>query len=341
MSLSDVDVDMDTDQFKPMTVSSLESFDAELSNKTDATDPDFNRFKALFAKPEFEPEEAYEFKAMYDPEKEEEEIVFTPLIKQRDESPGKKKSGETKATGKRGGGRELKDLTQGTSPEREMPETPEETPEEKGYQDGFEKGMEQGIEQGQKQGFEQGLKKGEAQGLEKGEQQGFEQGELKGLEQGLKAGEEKANAETREKAAEILASLETTLKTADQTLDLLVEKYEHQIIDLIQQIAGRVIGARIEMDDDLVKGMILDALKTLVHPEEVTLNVSAEDYEYIEMVKDEFFEAIDSLNHVSVRSDPSIKRGGCKIETNTASVSSDPESRLEAIFKAVKAAGNP
>ncbi len=335
MSLSDVDIDMDTDQFKPMTLSSLESFDAEFSNKTDATDPDFNRFKALFEKPEFEPEETYEFKAMYDPEKEAEEIVFTPLIKRRDESPGEK------ATDKKRTDKKLKDSAHGTSPEQELPETPVETPEEKGYQKGFERGMEQGIEQGQKQGFEQGRKEGEAQGLETGEQQGFDQGESKGFEQGLKAGEEKASAETREKGVEILASLETTLKTADQTLELLVEKYEHQIINLIQQIAGRVIGARIEMDDDLVKGMILDTLKTLVHPEEVTLNVSAEDYEYIEMVKDEFFEAIDSLNHVSVRSDPSIKRGGCKIETNTASVSSDPESRLEAISKAVKAACNP
>jgi len=57
------------------------------------------------------------------------------------------------------------------------------------------------------------------------------------------------------------------------------------------------------------------------------------------MIKDEFFEQIDSLNSISVRSDPSIKRGGCRIDTNTASVSTDPESRLDAIFNAMKSAG--
>ena len=129
------------------------------------------------------------------------------------------------------------------------------------------------------------------------------------------------------------------MKTADQTLDLLVEKYEKKIISLIQQIAEKAVMAQVAIDDEIVRNMILDALKALVQPEEVILSVSLDDYEYIEMIKDEFFDQIDSLESVSVRSDPSIARGGCKIETITASVSADPESRLEAIFEAIKNAG--
>lgn len=120
---------------------------------------------------------------------------------------------------------------------------------------------------------------------------------------------------------------------------LLVGKYEERIISLIQQIAKKVIMAQVEVNDEIIKHMILDALKRLVQPEEVVLSISQDDYEYIEMIKDEFFEQIDSLSSMSVRSDPSIKRGGCKIETNTASVSADAESRLEAIFEAIKTAG--
>ncbi|MCD4722759.1 MAG: flagellar biosynthesis/type III secretory pathway protein [Desulfobacula sp.] len=326
MSLSDID----DEKFKPIDLSSLESFDEEHSNDTDKSKPDFDRFEMLFEKPKFEKEESYNFEAMYDVKKEEVEIVFKPLIESNDDPF--EKDEEHKAR---------KDIKGNEAFEKQ--EELKETPEKKGYRAGFEKGLEkgieQGIEQGQKQGYEEGFKKGEAQGLEKGEQQGFEKGEQQGFEKGQKEGEEKATKETREKAVEILNSLEDSLKTADSTLELLVEKYEERIISLIQQIAQKTVIAQIEMNDEIVKAMILEALKMLVQPEEVVLSVSLDDYEYVEMIKDEFFEAIDSLTNVSIRSDASIKRGGCKIDTITASISADPESRLEAIFEAIKKAG--
>ena len=330
MSLSDID----DETFKPIDLSSLESFDEEHSNNIDKSKPDFDRFEMLFEKPEFDPksdkEDSCEFEAMYDVKKEQGEIGFKPLIEQKEEPVRKDEAGKA--------GEDLKD---NGSIEKEEVST--ETPEEKGYRIGFEqglqKGLKQGIEQGQKQGYEDGLKKGEAEGIEKGESLGFEKGEQQGLEKGLKDGEEKATKETREKAVEILNLLEDSLKTADATLELLVEKYEEQIISLIQQIARKTVIAQVEMNDEIVKATILEALKMLIQPEEVTLSVSSDDYEYIEMIKDEFFESIDSLTNVSIRSDSSIKKGGCKIQTITASISADPESKLEAIFEAIKEAG--
>ncbi|RLC06444.1 MAG: flagellar biosynthesis/type III secretory pathway protein [Deltaproteobacteria bacterium] len=320
MSLSDIK----NEKFEPIDVSSLDSFDEEHSNNMDKSDPDFDRFKMLFEKPKLEKEKSHEFEPMYDVKEELEEIIFKPLIKRNDE-PFEKDDTNTENQSSKGNGLS----------EKEDRKEPEETPEEKGYREGFEKGLEQGT----KQGHEEGLKKGEAKGHGKGEQQGIEKGEKQGFEQGLKDGEQKATNETREKGVEIISSLEESLKKADQTLDLLVEKYEERIISLIQQIAEKAVMAQIEINDEIVKNLILDALKALVKPEEVVLSVCQDDYDYIDMIKDEFFEVIDSLNSVSVRSDASIKRGGCKIDTVTASISADPESRLEAIFEAIKKVG--
>jgi flagellar assembly protein FliH len=326
MSLSD----MDDEKFKAIDVSSLESFDEEHSTNADKSSPDFNRFEMLFEKPKLDPksgkEESNGFKTLYDGRKEQEDIPFAPLIKRKDASFNKDEANKSKEDPDGNGSFEKQKDPKGTPGEKE-----DGGKFGKEYDKGFEKGLEQGIEQGKKQGYEDGFKKGEEEGKKKGEQQG--------LEKGLKDGEEKATKETREKALEILNSLEASLKSADSTLELLVEKYEEQIISLIQQIVQKAVLAQIEMNDEIVKPMILEALKTLVQPEEITLSVSLDDYEYIEMIKDEFFEVIDSLTSVSIQSDSSIKRGGCKIETITASISADPESRLEAIFDAIKNAG--
>jgi len=329
MSLSDID----DETFKPIDLSSLENLDEEHSNNADKSNPDFERFEMLFEKPKFDPdsdkEESCEFEAMYDLKKEQREMVFKPLIERKKEPVKKDEADKAK-----------EDLEgNGSFGKKESKETPEEKGYRVGFEKGLEKGLEQGIEQGQKQGYEEGLKKGEAEGLEKGESLGFEKGEQQGFEKGLKDGEEKATKKTRQKAVEILNLLEDSLKTTDSTLELLVEKYEEQIISLIQKIAQKTVIAQVEMNDEIVNEMILEALKMLVQPEEVTLSVSLDDYEYIEMIKDDFFESIDSLTKVSIRSDSSIKKGGCKIDTITASISADPESRLEAIFEAIKKAG--
>ncbi|MCP4670565.1 MAG: hypothetical protein GY857_04605, partial [Desulfobacula sp.] len=305
-------------------------------NRTKETKPDFERFKALFEEPEFEDKEADEFRALYDFKQEEEEIIFKPLFDLKEKSERSDKPGGSEGPEKSDvSGKSAKELNIDEIPLDQTPAEPEETPEEKGYREGIEKG----IKQGKEQGYDLGFKQGEEKGFETGEKNGIEQGAKQGFDQGIKEGEEKGEAQVRKDAAGILNSLENSLKTADQTLDLLVEKYETNIISLMEQIVKKIIMAQMEIDDEIVKPIIIDALKTLVQAEEVVLSVCQDDYDYIEMIKDEFFEAVDSLKSVSVRSDPSIKRGGCKIDTITASISSDIESRLEAIFEAVKAAG--
>ncbi len=317
------------ESFKPIDVKSLDNFVKEQQNKSEESEPDFNRFKMLFEKPAFEEEEAYAFEAIYDAEKQQEEIVFKPLFERNEVTTDSLKDDDPDSKNAKAENQE--DI---------IPEEPEETIEEKAYREGFERGLAEGTQEGEKSGYDEGFKKGEKEGLEKGEKEGFEKGEQEGIDKGVQIGEEQAKTEGDEKAKEILLSLDETLKTADQTLELLVEKYEVRIISLIQQIAQKVVLAQVEIDDTIAKEQILDALKNLVEPEEITLFVSLADYEYIEMIKDEFFEQIESLSRISVRSDASIKRGGCKIETNTATITTNPESRLQAIFEAIKSIGN-
>ncbi len=316
MSLSDP-----ADGFKPIDLNSLETFNKEVIHKSDESAPDFNRFKLLFEKPKFEEEEPYEFEAIYHETRKRQEIVFKPLIE-----PAKRKE---KALEKEKQHKEADN--QGKDPKEIL--------EEQGYQEGFEKGHTEGIEKGEAKGYEEGFQKGEIAGFEKGEAEGILKGHEKGYEDGYKEGEAKGEEDARQKAMGILDSLEESLRLTDRTIDLLVDKYKDRIISLIQQIAKRAVMAQLKINDGIVKELILDALRALVNPEDVVLSISEEDYEYIEMIKEEFFDEIGSLKSIAVKSDPSVKKGGCRIETSTASISSDPESRLEAIFEAIKKAG--
>ena len=311
-----------------MDLNSLETFNKEIMNKNAETEPDLTRFKLLFEIPKFEEEKPYTFEAVYHETRKREEIVFKPLIE-----PRKKKENIRKNENNPSSPDHEEALTD------EAVQVPEETPEEKGYKAGFEKGLEEGLAKGETQGYEKGFQRGEAEGFQKGEAAGEIKGHEKGYKDGYEKGEVKGEEDARQNSLGILNALEESLAMADRTVDLLVDKYEARIISLIQQIAERAVMARLKIDDGVVRRLILEALKTLVNPEEVVLSISEEDYEYVEMIKEEFFDEIGSLKSISVKSDPSVKRGGCRIDTGTASISSDPEARLKAIFEAIRKAG--
>ncbi|MEH0019880.1 MAG: FliH/SctL family protein [Desulfobacter sp.] len=322
MSLSDDEKNNrpDDDGFTPIDVRSLDSFEEEKSQKTEDSEPDFDRFKLLFDPSAFE-EEDVTFEALYSLKKDMEEEPFEPLIEGTGEdqpppAPEEDDSGEV-----------------------EEDEEPEPTPEEIGFEQGFQKGLEQGREtgeaEGKAKGLEQGLAKGEAEGFAKGEAEGFAKGEAEGLEQGRQQGREEAEAEVREQVAGILDPLKESLETADDLLERLLKRYEVQILDLVFKIVEKAVGAKLDTDEEIVKHTVLDALQHLVAPEEITLSISNDDYEYVEMVKEEFFEAVRSLKHIAVTSDPMIPRGGCRIESTAATIATDPESKLAAVYDAI------
>lgn len=318
MSLSDIQ----ESGFKPIDLKTLDSFDAEVMSKKG--EPDFDRFKLLFDPAEFAGDKPISFQALFSFDKKAKEEPFEPLIKIPKSKPGR--PGEKVPELERSDGEE------GTAEEEAVEEkSPEELAIEQGYEQGFEQGFTKGEAEGFAKGEKEGFQKGESEGFAKGEKEGFEQGEKQGIEDG--------KSQTREDAEKILGTLGQALHNVNSLMDNLVDKHEHQILGLVFKIAQKAVTATIDSNDEVVKYTILDALKSLARPEKIVLSISPEDYEYVEMIKDSFFVEVDSLSQIAVQSDPLISRGGCRIETSTGSVATDPETKLQAVYNALIQSG--
>ena len=188
---------------------------------------------------------------------------------------------------------------------------------------------------GYEKGFEQGFEKGKEDGLI----QGRAEGEKQGYAEGFAKGENEAKKTCDAKAVEILSSLEDILLKADDAWKELVKKYENQIISLVCRIAEKVVLARVKIDNNIVKQSIFRAMEKMPEPEEISLHISPDDYEYIEMIKEEFFDKVKGLTSVSIVSDPSVTGGGCRIESSKGKIETSIESRLEAVLSSIVKAG--
>lgn len=318
------------DGFKAIDVGSLDNFDGEVSLKQPDAEPDFDRFKLLFDPLEVEREEGG-FEAVYKVTQQLKEELFEPLIQGADVDTGEpaKKSDVS--------GPALADAQDADEPEEEP------TPEEQGFAAGYEKGMTQGLEKGQAsghaKGYEEGLEKGRGEGFKQGETDGFAKGEAEGFEKGMEEGRDAGKQEIGQEMAQILDPFRQALGTADRMLEDMLARYETQLVELVCQIAGKVVMAKLEADDTLIKNTILDALSQLASPEQINLSVAEEDYEYVEMIKETFFESVRSLTNITVNTDAMIPRGGCRIESAGATITTDPESKLKAVYDAIAQAG--
>jgi len=206
----------------------------------------------------------------------------------------------------------------------------------------MERALEEGYEQGKAKGYEEGFTSGMEQGLTRGTEEGYrsghEKGEQEGYDAGFQQGEEDGKVVTDARALEIITSLEDIFQKLEHSWHNTIKTHESKILSLICKIAEKVVLARVELDEGVVKESILNALATMPEPEEITLNICPDDYEYIEMVKDDLFERVKSLKSVAVVSNPSVTRGGCKIESSKAKVETDIQSRLDQIFSAIMGA---
>lgn len=155
----------------------------------------------------------------------------------------------------------------------------------------------------------------------------YKEGFAKGEKEGLKAGQEQARVEV-ERMQQILSDM-------SRVWEQIVAGYETQIVTLVCRVAEKVVCGQVAVDDEVVKRSILNAFSAVPEPEDVSIDVNPKDYEYIETIKDDFFECISSLRDVSVSADPSVPQGGCKIRTRAGQVDGTLQARLEAVQKSL------
>lgn len=159
------------------------------------------------------------------------------------------------------------------------------------------------------------------------EKKAYDEAFAQGEKAGVAAGEQSVQTQ--------LSALKNMLDQVENTWSTIVRTYETQIVNLVLRAVDKVVYGIVQTDHGVIKRSVLAALGTVPEPVEITLNVSAKDYEYIEAIKEDFFREIEALKYVSVIADPAIKQGGCRIETKMGELNSTIESRLEAIKQSI------
>lgn len=176
--------------------------------------------------------------------------------------------------------------------------------EDQAYQAGFERGREAGYEEGLSTGREMGYKDGEAKGVKAAE---------KTTEQRLKAWDR------------LLQGLVTPYEELDAVI-------EEELVQLAIAVARQLVRRELRTDPSAVVAVLREALSVLPSADrKVRLYLHPQD---AKLVKDALH--LNDLERPwSVVDDPTLSRGGVKLETDTSRVDASLEARLNAVIASV------
>lgn len=174
------------------------------------------------------------------------------------------------------------------------------------------------------EGFSAGHAEGHAAGFAEGLAEGQAEGAAKGYDAGFAEGREAGVAELAATAKD----LESLVDGIRNQWPELLRRYEQEIVGLSIQIAEKVVFGSLAVDTEVVSRAILSALRALPDPMEVTVAVSPEDFQQVEMLRERFFQEVPELRQMQMASDPGIGRGGCRVTAATGSIREEVDRRL-------------
>lgn len=150
-------------------------------------------------------------------------------------------------------------------------------------------------------------------------EKGFAQGEKDGLELGTL------------KALKIVENMENLLDEIGRLRTDIVKRYEKDILGLICSVAEKVVHHQVGLNGATIRETVIKAIQLATEKRSILLKVNPEEFDYIDRLRPEFFQRFNELASMEIISNPSVKRGGCFLETPCGDVDARVETQLEMI----------
>ncbi len=187
---------------------------------------------------------------------------------------------------------------------------------EEARQRGFEEGRSEGMKQGHQEGFHKGKEEGFAAGYKEGFKKGLEEGKREGL-----ALSEKRFQGIVERAKE---SLERLAKARKELQDSL-KSYEAELVALAFEIGASIAMKELDERPEGIAEVVQRALEKIGDSSEVVVKLNPKDLQVLQ--------ESGELDHQGVElvSSPTIKRGGCVVETEKGVVDATLDTRVREV----------
>ena len=158
---------------------------------------------------------------------------------------------------------------------------------------------------------EEARKKGRAEGLESG------RAELEGL---------------KEDAARRLLGAATAI---ENTRPQVLQELEQELVQLAVMAASKVVAKELQTNPEVVRSVVLSALKIISQTRSVKIRISPQDLEMIETIQPRIAADYPDLAKIDLIPDKDVSPGGCLVTTESEEIDATMETRIQNLAEAM------
>jgi flagellar assembly protein FliH len=163
------------------------------------------------------------------------------------------------------------------------------------------------------------------------EQEAYDKGFATGEKDGISAGEKKMQA--------LGADLSAVIESVADFRKELVEQYETELLDLVLAICRKIIYCEISVNHQVIQETVRHILDDAPAGQPVTVRLHPKDMAAVEKLISSTEVSATDMNRVSMVSDTSVSRGGCRLETPHGDMDATIETRLKNVYDVLKRTG--
>ncbi|MCH8156807.1 MAG: hypothetical protein IID18_03480 [Nitrospinae bacterium] len=142
------------------------------------------------------------------------------------------------------------------------------------------------------------------------------QGYKEGYDAGFKKGEDAAKAEF----SPFLETIHNLIRELSGFRKMMYSKAEREMIEMVVDMAKKVLRHELSTREDSVQQMILLAMSAVLDKENMTIRINPSDKGYAEAFRPELHHLFGEIKNITFEAQSGIERGGCIIESNFGTV---------------------
>jgi flagellar assembly protein FliH len=150
-------------------------------------------------------------------------------------------------------------------------------------------------------------------------------------EEGMAKGQERGYEDGKAEMERVIDRLHLIINKAIDRRNEIIEESEAQLVQLVLQIARKVIKVISENQKNVVINNVVQALRKLKNKADVVIRVNLDDLQTTTAHTKEIINRIERVNTITVLEDSSVDPGGCIIEADFGQIDARITSQLREI----------
>lgn len=153
-------------------------------------------------------------------------------------------------------------------------------------------------------------------------------------DQGYDEGREAGFAEGLNQAEAIIQQAAFIKQQLDERSNQIYKEAEIEIMEMVLDIAKKVIGEELTQSPDILISLIKQALAKCAFKDKLVIRVSEQDFDFVSQNRDRIIVLTEGINDLEINCDKALAKGSCIVETPSGEINSGINVQINEIERA-------